>query len=126
MFTFFKEAIRELEHVVWPTPKETRKYMNYNIGVIIVVTLILSILGIIITTGLSELRNITYQGPKNTIINDANTDATRGDLENLKNILSGSIQASGEAKGNTPELRLDTSPEVLPTVEDTTTSGTSQ
>ena len=45
MFKFIKEALLEFEHVVWPTPTETKKYMNYTIGAIIVLGLFLAILG---------------------------------------------------------------------------------
>jgi preprotein translocase SecE subunit len=44
MLQFIKNARSELEHVVWPTPTETRKYMNYTVGVIIALAILLAIL----------------------------------------------------------------------------------
>jgi preprotein translocase SecE subunit len=49
MLKFIREASSELEHVVWPTPKENKKYMMYTIGVIVVIGLFLSILGFFIS-----------------------------------------------------------------------------
>ena len=56
MFKFFKDAQAELEHVVWPTPNETKKYMIYNIVVIISLTILLMILGYLIQSGLVAVR----------------------------------------------------------------------
>ncbi|MBS9784362.1 preprotein translocase subunit SecE [Candidatus Gracilibacteria bacterium] len=92
MFNFIKESLRELEHVVWPTPKETRKYMNYNIGVIIALTLFLSVLGFIFSMSLSTARGIIH--PSTPIINPANQPATKADIDNLLKNLSGSVQAT--------------------------------
>ncbi len=97
MFKFIKESLRELEHVVWPTPKETRKYMNYNIGVIIALTLFLSVLGFIFSMSLSTARGIIH--PSTPIVNPADKPATKTELDNLLKNLSGSVQAktaSGE------------------------------
>lgn len=57
MFKFISEASGELEHVVWPTPKENKKYMMYTIGVIVVIGVFLSVLGFIVTNGLSWTRS---------------------------------------------------------------------
>lgn len=49
MSNFIKEASDELEHVVWPTPVENKKYMIYTIGVIVVLGIFLAVLGYAIT-----------------------------------------------------------------------------
>jgi preprotein translocase SecE subunit len=56
MFKFLRDAQAELEHVVWPTPNETKKYMMYNVIVIIAVTALLMVLGYLIQTGLVAIR----------------------------------------------------------------------
>lgn len=56
MIQFIKDALAELEHVVWPTPKETRKYVTYVIGVIVALGVFLAVLGYIITTALGWSR----------------------------------------------------------------------
>jgi preprotein translocase SecE subunit len=48
MPNFITDAQAELEHVVWPTPAENKKYMTYTIGVIVVIGIFLSILGYVI------------------------------------------------------------------------------
>lgn len=48
MFKFFSEAKQELEHVVWPTQKETQKYMTYTVGVIVSMALVLALLGYVL------------------------------------------------------------------------------
>ena len=44
MFKFFSEAKQELEHVVWPTTLETKKYMYYTVGVIVIMAILLQLL----------------------------------------------------------------------------------
>lgn len=61
---FFKTASTELEHVVWPTPAENKKYMIYTIGVIVVIGIFLAILGYAVTNGLRLAR---AQFPHDTI-----------------------------------------------------------
>ncbi len=45
MFKFISNAFKELSHVVWPTPKETRTYMYYNLVIIVVMTIFLALVG---------------------------------------------------------------------------------
>ena len=49
MSNFISEASAELEHVVWPTPVENKKYMMYTIGVIVVLGVFLAVLGYAVT-----------------------------------------------------------------------------
>ena len=49
MSNFITEANTELEHVVWPTPAENKKYMIYTIGVIVVLGIFLAVLGYAVT-----------------------------------------------------------------------------
>lgn len=35
MITFLKDSFREIKHVVWPTPADTRKYFFIVVGVLI-------------------------------------------------------------------------------------------
>ncbi len=98
MFKFFKEAFQELEHVVWPTPKETRKYMNYNIGVIIVMTLFLMALGLIFRESLTTVRGFF----PHTAITTDDQPMTQEDLDKLLEQwgVSGSTQ-TGEISTDT-------------------------
>lgn len=56
MSNFITEASAELEHVVWPTPNENKKYMIYTIGVIVVLGIFLAVLGYMVTNGLTLTR----------------------------------------------------------------------
>jgi preprotein translocase SecE subunit len=56
MSNFIAEASAELEHVVWPTPTENKKYMMYTIGVIVTLGIFLAVLGYAISNGLSLTR----------------------------------------------------------------------
>lgn len=56
MSNFITEASGELEHVVWPTPTENKKYMIYTIGVIVIIGAFLAVLGFIVTNWLSLAR----------------------------------------------------------------------
>lgn len=52
MSNFIKESVEELEHVVWPTQAESKKYMYYTVGVIITIAAMLAVLGYVIQQGL--------------------------------------------------------------------------
>jgi preprotein translocase SecE subunit len=52
MSNFIKDSTEELDHVVWPTNAESKKYMLYTVGTIIVVAIFLSILGYALQSGL--------------------------------------------------------------------------
>ena len=58
MFKFISDAFREIGHVVWPTPKETRTYMNYIVMTIIVMTIFLAIAGYAFRTGLQFTKHV--------------------------------------------------------------------
>ena len=59
MFTFIKEAIQEIKHVVWPTQAETRKYFTIVTIMIASATVILSLVGLGLTTGMFAIRSVT-------------------------------------------------------------------
>ena len=92
MFSFFSKATEELEHVVWPTPKETKKYMYYTIAVIIIMAVALQVVGFSLQSTLSALRQ---QFPQK----EYTTDLTgTGDTSSIIEQLDQSIQAGSEEK----------------------------
>ena len=97
MLKFIREASSELEHVVWPTPKENKKYMMYTIGVIVVIGLFLSILGFFISNWLSMTRN---QFPHDALLSTVSGEdpLTQKELDTiLENIkVNTGTTASGE------------------------------
>lgn len=104
MFNFFKDAYNELSHVVWPTKKESRTYMYYTVGVITVMTIILSLIGMafkeILTQGRhlvnpnAQVQNIINPNDIQFTTDDENIsventeNATENNSENSENIVS--------------------------------------
>jgi preprotein translocase SecE subunit len=93
MFKFFRDAQSELEHVVWPTPNETKKYMVYNIIVIVIVTLLLMVLGYMIRLGLTSFRTLVNDGQ---VTQTTTTDAvTHDELDDITKALEAKKAQSG-------------------------------
>ncbi len=92
MANFFTEAFQELEHIVWPTDKETRRYLTITVVIIVFMTTLLAILGYIFSNSLISIR---AQFP-HTTTTTADTPATQEDLNNLYQYLGGQVTTSGE------------------------------
>lgn len=58
MVHFFKEAFAELEHVVWPTKRETQAYFKIVVIFIIIFTIFLFVLGMIFGESLFAIKDI--------------------------------------------------------------------
>lgn len=56
MANFLKESLAELEHVVWPTHIETKKFFQAVVGIIAAMTVFTYILTLIFSNGLFSLR----------------------------------------------------------------------
>lgn len=41
--SFIKESMKEFDHIVWPTPEETKKYFVTVVSMIVVLTIFLFI-----------------------------------------------------------------------------------
>jgi preprotein translocase SecE subunit len=100
MFKFFRDAQSELEHVVWPTPNETKKYMTYNIIVIIVVTTLLMVLGYLIQSGLVAIRG-QFDHELPTIETTASDTVTRDELDEITQALEAKMAQSGSTSTST-------------------------
>ncbi|EKE29346.1 MAG: hypothetical protein ACD_2C00187G0003 [uncultured bacterium (gcode 4)] len=55
MFKFLKESIKEFDHVVWPTNKETKKYFTTVVSLITALTLFLFVVWTAFSLGLFGL-----------------------------------------------------------------------
>lgn len=99
MANFITEASNELDHVVWPTPTENKKYMMYTIGVIVVIGAFLSVLGYFITSGLTMARGqfSDFHAPLPTVSGENNMNQAELD-ELLKNI---QVQTGTTTSGST-------------------------
>lgn len=98
MFKFFRDAQSELEHVVWPTPNETKKYMMYNIIVIVTVTTLLMVLGYLIQSGLVAIRGqFDHDAP---VLDTTTSDTvTQSELDDIKEALEQKMTQSGSISG---------------------------
>ncbi len=78
MSNFISEASAELEHVVWPTPTENKKYMIYTIGVIVVLGVFLAVLGYAVTNWLAYTRaQFPHDAPVSTISGEDTIESRR-------------------------------------------------
>lgn len=100
MFKFIQEALTELEHVVWPTPTETKKYMTYTVGVIIVLATFLALLGYGIRFSLTGIRaQFPHEAIQTTVSGEEN--ATQEDLNNLLDSIEKNKSSSGTTASGT-------------------------
>ncbi len=98
MFKFFSDAKQELEHVVWPTQNETKKYMSYTVGVIVVMAFLLAVVGYTLQSGLGIIRD---QFPHDSLSYTVSGEelATQEDLNAIIDTFSGKVTTvSGEAQ----------------------------
>lgn len=89
MFKFFSDAKQELEHVVWPTPNETKKYMYYTVGVIVIMAFLLAVAGYVMQTSLSSMRTALDMGKEVTTTTSGEENVTQEDLSNIIDSFSG-------------------------------------
>lgn len=101
MFDFIKNAFAEITHVVWPTRKESIKYMTYTIGTIIIVGIFLAILGYAIREVMTLTRNQFPHAPVTNMTVSGEDFATRADLEELENLTNTQKSQSGSSVSNT-------------------------
>jgi preprotein translocase SecE subunit len=98
MFKFIKESLAEFDHVVWPTPTETKKYMYYTIGTILVVGVLLAVADTVLRSGLQGVRN---QFPHDTpslvsgeaTVTEDQLEAMTRQYETKKDSMSGSVSS---------------------------------
>ena len=109
MLKFLRDAQSELEHVVWPTPNETKKYMNYNVVVIVIVTVLLMVLGYLIQLGLVAIRNSFTHEP---ITTEASDTITQGELDDITDAIE---RKKAESEVTPIEgASIEVNPEVTP------------
>ena len=59
MISYIKAAIQEIDHVVWPTEKDTRKYFSIVTTMIVISTIVLFSFGSLVSAGMFAIRAIT-------------------------------------------------------------------
>lgn len=58
MLQFFKDSIRELKHVVWPTKEETTKYFIIVVTILVVFWIYLFLASTLFSEGLLALKKL--------------------------------------------------------------------
>jgi preprotein translocase SecE subunit len=100
MIHFIKEALKEIEHVVWPTRVETRKYFTIVTSMIVVAATVLFVFGTGVSTAMFAIRKIT----PHEVVQVSPTDTQTSDvLEKLKS-LSGSVSSQKSNSTSGPAI----------------------
>lgn len=101
---FLKHSREELEHVVWPTNKETKTYMNYTVGVIVVMSFLLALVGYAFQSGLQSVRGLFPHTPPVETTASGEAGVTRQEADDLIKAL----QARKEKKANSGAVSTGT------------------
>ncbi len=110
MIKFLQDAIKELQHVVWPTQKETKKYFMIVVSMIVVCTIVLFAFGSSMTNALFSIRSVVTP-PRPVVDTPVSDDVLKklktltGSTDQTKNTVSGSatpVAAPGAAVSVTP------------------------
>ncbi len=84
MFTSIKNAFSELEHVVWPTDTESKKYMTITVGTIVAIGAFLSIVGYVLQGSLSGIRGTFPHETQSTSTVSGEEFVTEADIAELQ------------------------------------------
>jgi preprotein translocase SecE subunit len=60
MANFFKDSMAELEHVVWPTHLETKKFFQVVVTIIAAMTVFTYLLALLFSNGMIEARKLIH------------------------------------------------------------------
>ena len=114
MLSFFKDALQELKHVVWPTKKETNTYFTVTVGIMVSLGVFLFIVGQVLYAGIFAAKD-TFGVRISTTVSTANQKAASG-LDKLKtsavasgnvlNLSSGSQANTGAASDTVTKAQL--------------------
>ncbi len=107
MIQFIKDALTELEHIVWPTPTESKKYMIYTVGTIIVLGVFLAVVGYALRSGLVFIRS---QFPHTPLTEQTVSGESSGSVDDVQKVLDsvGIDNESAEVILSTGALTPDT------------------
>ncbi len=60
MANFIKESMAELEHVVWPTHIETKKFFQAVVGIIVAMSVFTYVLTVLFSNSIFGIRNLIH------------------------------------------------------------------
>jgi preprotein translocase SecE subunit len=110
MIQFLKDAQKELEHVVWPTRAETKKYFTIVVAMISVCTVVLFLFGSSLTNLLFSIRAVVTP-LRPPVVQNSNSASD----EFLRNIsVSGATTRESSGSGSLPATSTGSAPLVSP------------
>ncbi len=80
MLRFFRESIKEFDHVVWPTRRETVRYFTVVVSTIVVFSIFLFVVGTAFSTSLFSLREMVSPTASTPQVSNAAPDIDIGSL----------------------------------------------
>jgi len=92
MKNFLAEAVKEFEHVSWPTNAETKKYFTVVVSMIVVLTVLLFIFSTALSAGLWGVREAV--NPNGTLAPASTSTTEPSTLPDLSKSLSGALPAT--------------------------------
>lgn len=90
MLRFLRESVKEFDHVVWPTRRETVRYFSITVSTIVVFAVFLFVVGTSFSTSLFAVRDVV--SPVNSTSTPVQQNAPEIDLQAL---LGSGATASG-------------------------------
>lgn len=106
MANFFKDSMAELEHVVWPTHLETKKFFQAVVSIIAVMALFVYLLTLIFSNAFLEIRDRIHNAPVKS------ADISGSPTLDANNVKVDAQTADGKAITVTPEVTPTATPEI--------------
>lgn len=80
MLRFLRESIKEFDHVVWPTRRETVRYFTVVVSTIVAFSIFLFVVGTAFSTSLFSLREMVNPAASMPQVSNAAPDIDIGSL----------------------------------------------
>ena len=104
MANFIKESFSELEHVVWPTHLETKKFFTVVTSIIVAMTIFTYFLTLLFGNGLFAIRSALY-APAEVDLSGSPVTVNAVDAEGNPITINGATEAE-----TTPEVPVTEAP----------------
>ncbi len=95
MLRFLRESVKEFDHVVWPTRRETVRYFTIVVSTIVAFAIFLFIIGTAFSSSIFALRNLVKPASPVTSAQSAAKQQTQN--IDLKALLGSGASATGTA-----------------------------
>lgn len=104
MIRFFKDSVREIKHVVWPTRKETQKYFLLVLAILVAFGTYLFIFSNIFSTvvfGLKDMisgsSSVNTESVDTSFLDDVSVTTASGETITASGVIDASESASGSS-----------------------------